>query len=206
MDHVSRPLLAVLVATVAFFALWVVALKPSSSSTTGRSSGLGTYQSAINQARRAVATSNAASTAEGGGVATTPATSGAARHDAAPRSLSKSHARATLTTRTTASSPASVTKALTAGKVVALLFYNPAATDDKAVKQELAAVPLHSGKVVKLVLPLSELGSYAIVTEQVPVTVSPTLVLISRSRRASTIVGFADRFEISQRIADALAG
>jgi hypothetical protein len=206
MDHVSRPLLAVLVATVAFFALWVVALKPSSSSTTGRSSGLGAYKSAINQARHAVATSNAANTAEGGGVATTQATSGAARHDAAPRSQSTSHARGTLTARTTASSPASVTKALNAGKVAVLLFYNPAATDDKAVKQELAAVPTHSGKVVKLALPLSGLARYKAITNQVPVLVSPTLVVVDTSRQASTIVGFADRFEISQRISDALAG
>jgi hypothetical protein len=38
----------------------------------------------------------------------------------------------------------------------------------------------------------------------VPVQVSPTLVLIDKARQASTIVGFADRFEIAQRVADAL--
>jgi ABC-type phosphate/phosphonate transport system permease subunit len=95
-------------------------------------------------------------------------------------------------------------RALTAGKVLALLFYNPPATDDRAVKRELASVPTHKGRVLKLALPLNDLARYSVVTDQVPVMVSPTLVLINRNHQASTIVGFADRFEISQRVADAL--
>jgi hypothetical protein len=98
-----------------------------------------------------------------------------------------------------------VTRALEAGKVIALLFYNPLAADDRAVKRELATVPLHRGGVVKLSVPLSELASYHVVTNQVPVGASPTLVLIDRARSASTIVGFADRFEIAQRVDQALA-
>jgi hypothetical protein len=197
MDHVSRPLLAVLVATAAFFALWVVALKPSSSSTTGRSGGPGAYQSAIDQAHRAVTTANAASAAEGGQVAATPAPGAVARREAAPGTHIARVGRV-------AGAPLLVARALASRKVLALLFLNSAAPDDQAVKQELAAVPTHSGRVVKLALPLSQLASYAVVTGQVPVTVSPTLVLIGRNRQASTIVGFADRFEIAQRVADAL--
>ena len=34
---------------------------------------------------------------------------------------------------------------------------------------------------------------------------SPTLVLIDRARQATTIVGFTDRYEIAQRVADTLA-
>ena len=56
----SRSLIALLIGTVAFFALWVVALKPGSSKTGSGSQGLGQYQSAINKAHQAVATSNAA--------------------------------------------------------------------------------------------------------------------------------------------------
>lgn len=95
--------------------------------------------------------------------------------------------------------------ALAAHKVVALLFYNPAAADDEAVKRELDSVPSEGGDVVKLAVPVSELARYATVTAQVTITTSPTLVLIDRARQASTIVGFADRFEIAQRVADALA-
>jgi hypothetical protein len=98
-----------------------------------------------------------------------------------------------------------VKAALDAHKAVALLFYNPPAADDQAVKQELAAVPTHRGRVVKVAVPLTELSSYTAVTQQVPVNMSPTLVVIARDGQAGEIAGFADKVEIAQRVADALA-
>jgi hypothetical protein len=194
MGHVSRPLIGLLVATVAFFALWVVALKPSSSSS-GGGQPAGTYQSAITKAHQAVATSDAASASAGRTVATTAAGATAQTPPApAAKKVSATGARLNI-----------VSQALRAHKVLALLFYNPAATDDRAVKQELKTVPTRGRRVVKLAAPVSELARYAVVSNQVPVSFSPTLVLIDRSGRASTIVGFADRFEIAQRVTDALA-
>jgi hypothetical protein len=217
MDRVSKPLIGVLVATVAVFALWIVALKPSSSSNSpnGNGGGLGQFQSAINKAHQAVQTSNA-DNARAGGVAPTttsqlstappsvkqaPATGGAS---AVHRSTSVKPA-ATSTPATAASRFSKVKAALDAHKAVALLFYNPPASDDQAVKKELAAVPTRSGRVVKLAVPLNELPSYTAVTQQVPVNVSPTLVVIARDGQAGEIVGFADKAEIAQRVADALA-
>jgi hypothetical protein len=98
-----------------------------------------------------------------------------------------------------------VQRALRTHKALALLFYNPASADDQAVKRELAAVPTHNGKVVKLTIPLSELARYTAVTAKVPVNFSPTLVVIARSGQAGEIVGFSDTFEITQRVDDALA-
>ena len=72
MPHVSRPLIALLVGTVAFFALWIVALKPQTSG--NGSGGKAPLQSAVDKAHAAVAQSNAASVAHGGTVATTPTT------------------------------------------------------------------------------------------------------------------------------------
>jgi hypothetical protein len=201
MANVPRPLIALLVATVAFAALWVVALKPSSSSS-GGSHGAGTYQSAVTKAHQAVAISNQASAAHGGTVATSPAVTPQPSAAAPPKPAVRHLARL---------SPSGthrlnvVERALSAHKVIALLFYNPAAADDQAVKKELGAVPAHGGAVVKLAVPLSELSRYGVVANQVPVSTSPTLVLIDRKQRATTIVGFADGFEISQRVADALA-
>ena len=199
MDNVSRPLIALLVGSVAFLALWLVALKPSSSSTTGNSGGLGRYQSAIDKAHQAAATANAASAAEEGTVAKTT-TGGAAR----PQTASRAPVSHPVTVHVATNTPGAVARALSKDKVLALLFYNPAASDDRAVRQELAAVPTHSGKVVKMAVPVSRLAQYSLVTDQVPVQVSPTLVLIDKSHQATTIVGFTDRFEISQRVADAL--
>ena len=59
--------------------------------------------------------------------------------------------------------------------------------------------------MVKLEVPLSEAGRYTFITQHVQLQSSPTLLLIDRAKQATAIVGFADRFEIAQRVADALA-
>jgi hypothetical protein len=86
-----------------------------------------------------------------------------------------------------------------------MLFYNPAAADDRAVEQELATVPRHRGRVVKLAVPISEVSDFPVISNQLTVTQSPTLVLVDPSAQATTIIGFADTFEIAQRVDDALA-
>ena len=234
MTHVSRPLIALLLGSVVFFAVWTVALKPGPSTTSGgggSSSGAGAYQSAIDKAHQAVKTSDHASAAHGGTLPSTtttptattsstkPAASTAATKPAATTSATKPAASAAATkpatttsstigaaTASTAQQRLSATEsALGARKVVALLFYNPAAADDQAVRQELAAVAGQGTEVVKLAVPLAEAGKYTFITQHVQLATSPTLLLIDRAKQATAIVGFADRFEIAQRVADALA-
>jgi hypothetical protein len=221
MANVSRPLIALLVGTVAFFAVWLVALKPSSP--TGASSGgsIGQLQGPINAAKSVQGTVDASAAKDGGtpgatsipttslpavtttpAVATTPAATPAVATTPAPTT-------ATTATRTQALAPAkarlnTVQRALKEHKVVALLFYNPAAADDVAVKREMKAIPARRGAVIKLSVPLSELSHYTAVTDHVQVQYSPTLVLIDRHANATTLVGFADTFEIANRVDDAL--
>ena len=242
MTSVSRPLIALLVATAAFFAVWTLALKPSGSSSGGSSGGVNSYQSAIDKAHQAVATSDAASAAHGGTVATTPtstaagsatasagsaartstapshaaAKSASASSQAAAKSATVTHAstktrtvtRVTVTSthapRTAAERQRVVNRALAQHKVVAVLFYNQLAADDTMVRAELATVPTHHGRVVKLAVPLVELTRYPVITTQVPITGSPTLVLIDGQHNATTIVGFTDTFEIARRVDVAL--
>jgi hypothetical protein len=199
MDNVSRPLIALLVGTVAFFGVWLVALHPSSSSNSpnGSGGGVGQYQPAINAAKRAVANSYGETT---GSKPTTTA--------AQPTSTSTapaSPAPARVTSAPTTQRLNIVQRALAQHKVIALLFYNPSGADDKAVKQELAAISTHGGRVVKLAAPLSELARYTVVTAQVPVNSSPTLVLVDPAHDAIAIAGYADSFEIAQRVDQALA-
>ncbi len=212
----SRSLIALLVGTVAFFALWMLALKPGSSNTSGKSSqGLGQYQSAINQAHQAVQTSNASNAASGNDGTSSSAASAQSAAGSATSSSSASQAHPATSSQTGAQtgvhSPAAATRfgtvqhAVAAHKVVAMLFYNPAAADDRAVKQELSSIPTHRGLVVKLTIPLSEAASYTGVTQQVPVNFSPTLVLIARNGEAGEILGYSDSFEIAQRVDAALA-
>jgi hypothetical protein len=216
-------MIGLLLGTIVFFAIWMVALKPKTSAGGGSQGGVGQYQSAIDQAHQAVTTSNQANAKLGAPTATAPAPKPAAKSQtAAPASSAKATTPAKVTPKaaakaaraakgasSVAQSPASGVKAIQsairAGNVVAVLFYNDAAADDRAVKSELAAVPTHHGKVVKLAVPVSQLTQYSVVSQQIPVVTAPTLVLIDAARQATMITGYADPVEIAQRIDDALA-
>lgn len=221
MASLPRPMIALLVATLAGFGLWYVELKPSSPASGGGSQGLGAYQSAINKAHQAVKISGAANAKLGAPTKTgpapgspKPANTTVPAKTATEASKSSTPAK-TATAASKSSAPAKalsaaqqvslITNAIEAHKVVAVLFYNPAASDDVAMDHQLAAVSTHGGKVVKLAAPVSELTNFAIITQQIPVVTAPTLVLIDSSRQATTITGFADTLEISQRVDDALA-
>jgi hypothetical protein len=246
MGSLPKPLIGLLLGTVAFFAIWMVALKPHSSSSGGSQGGVGQYQSAINQAHQAVTTSNQANAKLGAPTATTSATTPAvtakattpaatakATTPAATDKATTSAATAKATTTSPAKPTASpVTKsnavpstkptvqsesaaaaadaktvaaAISAGKVVAILFYNGAAADDRAVKSELAAIPTHGGQVVKVSVPVSQLIQFSSLTKTVDINTAPELVVIDHARQATTLVGYADSVEIAQRIDDALA-
>jgi hypothetical protein len=223
----SRSLIALLVGTVAFFALWIVALKPGGSSNSTSTQSQGLYQSAINKAHQAVQTSNGSNAASGNVTSGGASAAGTATNGTATASHGTTAAKsATQSRRATASKPAAshrtapgtgrrsaaavnrfstVQQAVRKHKVVAILFYNPAGPDDQAVKRELASISTNHGQVVKLTIPLGEASNYTAVTQQVPLNFSPTLVLIARNGDAGEIVGFSDRFEIAQRVIDALA-
>jgi hypothetical protein len=210
MGTLPKPLIGLLLGTVAFFAIWMVALKPHSSSSGGSQGGVGQYQPAINQAHQAVTTSNQANAKLGAPTATTSATTPAATTSAPQPATKAKAAPATKPTPQSASASAAasaktVGTAIRAGKVVAILFYNDAAADDRAVKSELAAIPTHGDQVVKVAVPVSQLIQFSSLTQTVDVNTAPELVLIDHARQASTLVGYADSVEIAQRIDDALA-
>jgi hypothetical protein len=216
MPHVSRSLIALLIGTVAFFAVWIVAFRPSSSSSNGKSA-LGQLQPAVDAAKASAAAQNRAAAAAGN--TTAPATAKPAT--AATTATATKPAAATAATKATATTkpatPAApraatpsqrlnvVDKALSAHKVLALLFYNPAAPDDQAVKRELGTIPTSAGRVVKLAVPITEVANYPVVTNQVQIQTSPTLVIVDKKAQAFTLVGFADTFEIAHRVGDALS-
>lgn len=116
MANVNRPLLGVLAVTVVFFALWLVALKPSGGGNSGASTpALGRYGSDIAKAHGAVATSNRenAKISAAAGVTSTPAasahTSGATRPT--PAASTHTSAATRRTPATHARTPAHTTRA-----------------------------------------------------------------------------------------------
>jgi hypothetical protein len=210
MGTLPKPMIGLLLGTVAFFAIWMVALKPHSSSNGGSQGGVGQYQPAINKAHQAVTTSNQANAKLGAPTATTSATTPAkpvtkakavtkAKTVPAPKPTAQSESAAATTAAHT------VANAIRAGKVVAVLFYNDAAADDRAMKKELAAIPTHGGQVVKAAVPVSQLIQFSSLTQTVDINTAPELVLIDHARKATTLVGYADGVEIAQRIDNALA-
>jgi hypothetical protein len=189
MANLPRPLIGLLVATIAFFAVWTVALRPSSSG--------GPVSS-----KPAPAASQPAAAAPAHAAASHASASATATSATKAKPVAKAAAKHTVTAQQRQSF---IENGLNQHKVVAILFFNPAAADDRAVKHELDEVPARGGKVVKLAVPLSELTRYPVITNQVQVTESPTLVLIDGQRKADMLTGFLDQLELSQRVSDALA-
>ena len=133
------------------------------------------------------------------------AASSKAGHGSSARTSSHAKHATKPSTPTTANARLRVVQqALDSHRVLALLFYNPAGSDDNAVRRELAGIPTHHGQVVKLIVPIGELPNYTALVSQVPVNYSPTLVIINRHDQAAEIAGFADSYEIAQQIDAAL--
>lgn len=101
--------------------------------------------------------------------------------------------------------PSAVPAAIRAGRVVLLLFYNPQSSLDRALRDELAALPV-SGRVLKTAVPINDLVDYPVITAATTINETPEFVLVNTRRRLSTIDGFADGFELQARVGQALAG
>jgi len=203
MANLPRPLIGLLVATVAFFAVWTVALRPSSSS--GPVSSSSSPGPAASHAKPAApAHADADSTATHAAAASHASATSASASSSATKAkpVAKPAVKHTVSPQQRQSM---IENGLNHHKVLAILFFNPAAADDQAVKHELDAVPARGGKVVKLAVPLSELTRYPLITNQVQVTESPTLVLIDGQRKADLLTGYLDQLELAQRVSDALA-
>jgi hypothetical protein len=195
----------------------------------GAAPGTAGLNSAIDKAHSGVATADAdaqrAQQTSADGAAQAGATGAAA-----PAASARAHSGAA-TTRSHAGSPAAtrhakrgsgssddahqhhaassqltvVKTALRHHKAVAVAFVDPQMADARAVAQEIRHVSTFHGRAVALAVPLTKLSDYAFITNRVEVTVAPTVVIIDRRGQATTIVGFTDRGEIEQRLADALA-
>ena len=127
---------------------------------------------------------------------------GAAAHVAKPATH---HGAAAAHRRTAGAQVLAVKSALRHHRAIAIAFVDPRTADARAVAGEMRHVSHFGGRAMTLAVPLSKLSDYAFITKSVEVTVAPTVVIVDPRRRAATIVGFADRGEIEQRIADALA-
>lgn len=211
MSQVSRPVLIALIAAFAFAGVWFVALRPKADSSAPSTSpaahtapgatGLGR---AVDKAHGVVNDSNRA---QGVPHPIAPAATkpGAAPSAAAPAPASPGAAAPAKTPPARYhGSVGRVERALAARHTVAILFYNPAASDDRAVKGLLDHVDRRQGRVDTFATPISQLSRYRPITAKVAVFGSPTVVIVDPAGQAGALTGFVDRLELQQRIDDAV--
>jgi hypothetical protein len=228
MDQVSRPVQVLLAITVVFALVWFVALRPKGTSDADTASaptpaaqdapaapGTEGLSNAVEQARGAASEANGdaqraqqtapeatgAAGAAGGTARAAPAPStgdAQAKQPAPNGGADRPRAHK-------AAGPASAARAaLRDHKALAIAFVDPFTADARAVEQELRHVSRFGGRAFLSSVPLADLVDYGFITRGVEVTVAPTVVIVAPNRTATTIVGFADRGEIEQRVADAL--
>lgn len=225
MSQISPPIRILLVGVLAFFAAWMLFLRP------GGEAAAPTSTPAVATDPAVAAGGEAAQTAPGQAVEA--ANDAAASADARAQDLTgevagqpsdtASAGTATGTQLDQAAKPGKidrkalakaglpmpVLRSIADHKVVVLLFQNPKAADDRAVARQLdRVVDYHGSKISKRVMiqtaSIKDIARYGQITRGVNVTQSPTLVVIDRKLRADALVGFVDHLTIDQVIRDAL--
>jgi protein-disulfide isomerase len=90
------------------------------------------------------------------------------------------------------------------GKIVTILFWNPKATDDRAVDNQLESVAkkLRGSLVVHDALS-SQVASFGTIIRGVKVYGTPTVMIINKHAQAKTLTGFTDAYAIEQAISEA---
>jgi hypothetical protein len=222
-----------LAVTLVLFAAWFALLRPKPTTQTesaaapaqttqapagGAAPGTAGLTRAVDKARGAATTGNGDATrAERTGAAgaaparpasgsqPTAATGAGSRAAAMPTEPQARPGVASAPRRAANSRVRTVKAALRDHRAVAIAFVDPRTADARAVAGEIRHVSRFGGRAVTLAVPLASLSDYEFITKSVEVTVAPTVVIVDPRRRATTIVGFADRGEIEQRLADALA-
>ncbi len=229
MGQTSRPIQVLLALTVLFAAVWFLALRPKPddgepASAPAPRQAATPFGRAVDRARAgadqasAAAAGAANASADGsapgsqgeGATAASPAGTAGGTSAASPGGAAGTTAGASPPARRAAATgadalPGRLARALAARKIVVLLFWNRAASDDRAVRAELRQVSRRGGRVVVAAAPLSQLARYGAITRGVQVLSSPTLVVIDRARRATTLSGYTDAPEIDQTISDVLS-
>ena len=218
MSQISPPVRIVAVVAIAFLAIYMVALRPKSSTpspapaTPTPAGNVHTGKPAVTQFGKAV------QQAQGAKNATEKQMQGEAQSAGAPadsststKSGSTSATRSTTSQATTTVSavdvkhlPRPVAKAVRRHKVLSLLFWNGRSTDDHMVRAAFRHVLRFHGAVYTRVAPLHSIARYGRITRGADLEQSPTVVVVDRHLKATTLVGYVDADTINQAVVDAM--
>jgi hypothetical protein len=216
MSQISPPVRIVAVVAIAFLAIYMVALRPKSSTPTPTAAAptpagnVNTGKPAVTQFGKAV------QQAQGAKNATEKQMQGEAQSagDSATstRSGSSSATRSTTSQATTTPVaavdvkhlPRPVAKAVRRHKVLSLLFWNGRSTDDHMVRAAFRHVLRFHGAVYTRVAPLQTIARYGRITRGADLEQSPTVGVVDRNLKATTLVGYVDADTINQAVVDAM--
>jgi hypothetical protein len=216
-EQLSLPYRIALVALLVVGALWFVVLRPKSGGEATPAStpapGVTGLANDVSKAKSAVDKANAASGAAAGTTSTaTPAKPAATAKPAAPKAAAKPKAVAKPAPQPAKpgladdAAPGDPSRPLLAdvdaGKVVVVLFWNKAGSDDRATRSALRAVDRHHGKVVATAIPVSDVGKYEAITRGAQILESPTVLIIGAGGKARAITGYTEASEINQAVSD----
>jgi hypothetical protein len=218
-SQISPPMRIVLGVAVAFLALYMVALRPKSevapvapAATPAGNVATGNPATtrlgkAVEAAEGAAAATDAQQTAEGAAAGVAPATSTGTSVATATKRAEKSSASkpsfAGASVDTTGL-PKPVAKAIHRHDVLALLFTNERSADDRAVQRAVKSVKRFDGDVFVHSAPLKSIARYGRITRGADVEQSPTVVVVNRRMKATTLVGYVDALTIEQAVVDAM--
>jgi hypothetical protein len=210
-SQISPPIRILVIAVLGLMAAYMLVLRPKEEVIPPPSKPAGNLQTGkpavsgagkiAEKAKDAVNASNAKSqqTEETAGAdeATTPATK------AAPAAKAPA-ATATKEGVSLAGLPASVRKPLASNKVLVMLFWNDKSADDRAVHRQLRKTDHWKGQVAVRSASIKNVSKYGRITRGADVSQSPTVLVVDRNLKATTLVGYVDTPTIDQAAFDAL--
>ena len=214
-SQISVPMRIALGVTLAFLAIWLVALRPKSPPSTpnvpppapGAQSAPGQAAATAQEAVGASQQSAQAHEAAAGAATEQSGTAGSPAASAEQQTGTKPGPAIDVEQAADDNVPAptlDVLRDVSRGKVAVLLFWDRKLSDDRAVHSAVKGLSRRGGKVAVHTAPVAKLARYEAITRGVPVITSPTVLIIDRAGRARSVGGLSVPGELEELVGKAL--
>lgn len=209
MSQISPPIRIAVIAAIAFLGVWTMFLRPGAeeptpaptasaepASAAGGAPAESAAGQAVEKANLTAADADAKAAALVGEASVPGATTAAAGQ--APVQPGVAAVKPERPSREAlAQLPRDVARAVRQEKVIALLFWNPKAADDRRVHHSLQSIKRFNGDVFVKTAGVDEISRYAPITRGANVQQAPTVVIVDRNLQSESLVGYVARTTIS---------
>jgi hypothetical protein len=205
-SQISPPIRILLAVAVVFMAAYMTVLKPKTEEIGPEPTGtVATGDPAVSSPGKvAEAAKGAADATNAHTDAVDAATAGAAATATGTQSGTSQPGATVAKAGEITGVPTPIARALEKRKIVAILFENRKAADDRAVRAAFNKADRWNGRVHFARAPIARVARYSPITRGVDVNQSPTIVIVDRDRNATPLVGYVDTPSIDQAVVDAL--